>query len=172
MVCLPLLPIPILEGQCLPVVAPSALILASKQGTYLSNLSRVPKDKRIVMDPIREKEIWWGDVNRPLESSSFQILEDTAINYFNTRSRVPFIGEFSSMFWMVMLDGKRTSASRFEWFALVPTTLCSCITCSFDRPSKSWRQISMPELTTTSSTLESSTLIRTSRASQISHRSR
>jgi ATP-dependent phosphoenolpyruvate carboxykinase len=40
------------------------------------------------MDPIREKEIWWGDVNKPLESASFQILEDTAINYFNTRSRV------------------------------------------------------------------------------------
>jgi ATP-dependent phosphoenolpyruvate carboxykinase len=40
------------------------------------------------MDPIREKEIWWGDVNKPIEASSFQILEDTAINYFNTRSRV------------------------------------------------------------------------------------
>jgi hypothetical protein len=49
---------------------------------------RSPKDKRIVVDPIREKEIWWGDVNKPIESSSFQILEDTAINYFNTRSRV------------------------------------------------------------------------------------
>jgi phosphoenolpyruvate carboxykinase (ATP) len=49
---------------------------------------RVPKDKRIVNDPIREKEIWWGEVNKPIDNEAFSILEDTAINYFNTRPKL------------------------------------------------------------------------------------
>ena len=48
-------------------VEPSAPTLASEQGIPNTIFSRSPKDKRIVMDPIREKEIWWGDVNKPLE---------------------------------------------------------------------------------------------------------
>ena len=27
---------------------------------------RSPKDKRIVTDSVREKEIWWGEINAPL----------------------------------------------------------------------------------------------------------
>ena len=49
---------------------------------------RSPKDKKIVNDSVREKEIWWGDVNSPIEAQSFQILKDTAISYLNTRPKV------------------------------------------------------------------------------------
>jgi phosphoenolpyruvate carboxykinase (ATP) len=28
---------------------------------------RCPKDKRIVLEPSTEKDVWWGDVNIPLE---------------------------------------------------------------------------------------------------------
>jgi len=41
-----------------------------------------------VTDPIREKEIAWGNINIPMRASSFQILEDLAKNYFNTRKRL------------------------------------------------------------------------------------
>lgn len=49
---------------------------------------RSPKDKRIVTDSVRQGEIWWGEVNAPLESHNFQILRDTAISYLNTRPKV------------------------------------------------------------------------------------
>ena len=39
-------------------------------------------------DPIREREIGWGDINKPLPVTSFRILEDLAINYFNTRGKL------------------------------------------------------------------------------------
>ena len=49
---------------------------------------RSPKDKRIVTDSVREGEIWWGEVNTPLQYKDFQILRDTAISYLNTRPKV------------------------------------------------------------------------------------
>lgn len=49
---------------------------------------RSPKDKRIVSDSVRDKEIWWGEVNTPIQSKDFQILRDTAISYLNTRPKV------------------------------------------------------------------------------------
>ena len=39
-------------------------------------------------DPVREREIGWGEINKRMPSSSFQILEDLAINYFNTRTKL------------------------------------------------------------------------------------
>jgi phosphoenolpyruvate carboxykinase (ATP) len=52
---------------------------------------RSPKDKRIVTDAVREKEIWWGEVNTKLDAKDFQILRDTAISYLNTRPKVFFL---------------------------------------------------------------------------------
>ena len=49
---------------------------------------RSPKDKRIVTDSVREKEIWWGEVNTKLDPKDFQILRDTAVSYLNTRPKV------------------------------------------------------------------------------------
>ena len=39
-------------------------------------------------DPLRDREIAWGDVNKPMSQNSFQILEDMAINYLNTRKKL------------------------------------------------------------------------------------
>ena len=46
---------------------------------------RSPRDKRIVRSPESEHEVWWGTVNVPLESNSFQINRERAKDYLNTR---------------------------------------------------------------------------------------
>ena len=37
------------------------------------------------------KEIWWGEVNIPQPPETYRLLEDIAINYLNTRPKVPLI---------------------------------------------------------------------------------
>jgi phosphoenolpyruvate carboxykinase (ATP) len=49
---------------------------------------RSPNAKRIVNDPIREKEICWGKVNMPIRQSSFELLDEIARNYLNSRKRL------------------------------------------------------------------------------------
>lgn len=49
---------------------------------------RSPNDKRVVRHPDSEAEIWWGAVNIPLESHSFDINRERAIDYLNTRERL------------------------------------------------------------------------------------
>ncbi|MFL5328424.1 MAG: phosphoenolpyruvate carboxykinase (ATP) [Gemmataceae bacterium] len=49
---------------------------------------RSPKDKRIVRNPKSEDDIWWGNVNVPLELQSFRINRERAKDYLNTRSRI------------------------------------------------------------------------------------
>jgi len=49
---------------------------------------RSPKDKRVVRHPDSEAEIWWGAVNIPLESHSFDINRERAIDYLNTREQL------------------------------------------------------------------------------------
>lgn len=46
---------------------------------------RSPKDKRIVKNPASEKDIWWGNVNVPLEPNIYDINRERAIDYLNTR---------------------------------------------------------------------------------------
>jgi phosphoenolpyruvate carboxykinase (ATP) len=76
---------------------------------------RTPKDKRIVRDSITENEIWWGDVNIPLEPSSYQFIEERAISYLNSRPRVKYhvylfnVSAFRYMLSMVTLDGIQTT---------------------------------------------------------------
>lgn len=49
---------------------------------------RSPAAKRIVTDPIREKEIGWGSINMPIRESSFELLDDISKNYLNSRKRL------------------------------------------------------------------------------------
>jgi phosphoenolpyruvate carboxykinase (ATP) len=44
---------------------------------------RSPKDKRVVAEDLTEKDIWWGPVNIKLESESFLINRERAIDYLN-----------------------------------------------------------------------------------------
>jgi phosphoenolpyruvate carboxykinase (ATP) len=46
---------------------------------------RSPKDKRIVRSEPSDKNIWWGNVNVPLEPHVFDINRERAVDYLNTR---------------------------------------------------------------------------------------
>jgi phosphoenolpyruvate carboxykinase (ATP) len=49
---------------------------------------RSPRDKRIVKHSQSEADIWWGQVNVPLESHSFEINRERAKDWLNTRPRL------------------------------------------------------------------------------------
>jgi phosphoenolpyruvate carboxykinase (ATP) len=49
---------------------------------------RSPKDKRIVKNSASEKDIWWGNVNVPLEPNVYDINRERAIDYLNTRDTI------------------------------------------------------------------------------------
>jgi phosphoenolpyruvate carboxykinase (ATP) len=66
-----------------------ALILKSGEKT-----GRSPNDKRIVKEPITQDDIWWGDINIPMDGHTFQINRQRAIDYFNTRTRIYVVDGF------------------------------------------------------------------------------
>lgn len=49
---------------------------------------RSPADKRIVEHPESAEDIWWGDVNLPLEDHTFLINRQRAVDYFNICPRL------------------------------------------------------------------------------------
>ncbi len=49
---------------------------------------RSPRDKRIVKNPDSEDEIWWGDVNVPLDSRTFDVVRERAKDYLNICERL------------------------------------------------------------------------------------
>jgi phosphoenolpyruvate carboxykinase (ATP) len=49
---------------------------------------RSPKDKRVVKHPDSEKDVWWGNVNIPCDTHTFQINRQRALDYLNTRERL------------------------------------------------------------------------------------
>ena len=53
--------------------------IVAKNGSIVAysgeKMGRVPKDKRIVIDEVTKDKIWWGDVNIPMEKSSYDTLE-------------------------------------------------------------------------------------------------
>lgn len=49
---------------------------------------RSPEDKYLEDTPDIHDSIWWGKVNRPISSSSFDAVERIAIEYMNSRPRV------------------------------------------------------------------------------------
>jgi phosphoenolpyruvate carboxykinase (ATP) len=46
---------------------------------------RSPKDRFIVRDEITSDKVWWGDINIPFESDSFDALYDKVIAYLNEK---------------------------------------------------------------------------------------
>jgi phosphoenolpyruvate carboxykinase (ATP) len=46
---------------------------------------RSPKDRFIVREPTSEDDIWWGEINHPFESASFDRLLEKALAYFQGR---------------------------------------------------------------------------------------
>ena len=49
---------------------------------------RSPKDKRIVKNPQSEQDIWWGNVNVPIDAHTFDIVRERARDYLNICERL------------------------------------------------------------------------------------
>ena len=60
-----------------------ALVIYSGKKT-----GRSPGDKRIVKDPASENDIWWGEINLPIDEHTFHINRERAQDYLNTRPRL------------------------------------------------------------------------------------
>jgi phosphoenolpyruvate carboxykinase (ATP) len=60
-----------------------------------SKTGRSPKDKRVVKSPATEKEVWWGNVNVPIDDAVFQINLERAKDYLNTYDRLYCIDAFA-----------------------------------------------------------------------------
>ncbi len=56
---------------------------------------RSPADKRVVRHPTSEADVWWGGVNRELDSRSFSINRERALDYLNTRERLYVVDGFA-----------------------------------------------------------------------------
>ena len=53
-----------------------------------SKTGRSPKDKRVVRHPASEADVWWGDVNIPLDQETFATNRERAIDFLNSRPRL------------------------------------------------------------------------------------
>jgi ATP-dependent phosphoenolpyruvate carboxykinase len=62
------------------ITSSGALVTESGKKT-----GRSPRDKRIVSEDASRGDIWWGPVNFPMESHSFMVNRERAIDYLNTR---------------------------------------------------------------------------------------
>jgi phosphoenolpyruvate carboxykinase (ATP) len=49
---------------------------------------RSPKDKRIVRNVQSEAEVWWGDVNVPLDARTYDVVRERARDYLNICERL------------------------------------------------------------------------------------
>ncbi len=67
-----------------------ALIVRSGEKT-----GRSPNDKRIVKEPNTQDDIWWGDINIPMDGNTFRINRQRAIDYFNTKTRIYVVDGFA-----------------------------------------------------------------------------
>ncbi|MFB6263883.1 MAG: phosphoenolpyruvate carboxykinase (ATP) [Bradymonadaceae bacterium] len=56
---------------------------------------RTPEDKRVVENPESRDEIWWGDINIPLDPEVFQINRRRAVDYLNTQDRLYVVDAFA-----------------------------------------------------------------------------
>lgn len=74
-------------GAC--IAASGALVAYSGEKT-----GRSPKDKRVVRSASAD-DIWWGNVNVPLEHTSFVINRERAVDFLNTRERLYCIDGFA-----------------------------------------------------------------------------
>jgi phosphoenolpyruvate carboxykinase (ATP) len=46
---------------------------------------RSPRDKFIVREPSSEQQVWWGDVNRPMDAQQFHVLRGRLLAYLQDR---------------------------------------------------------------------------------------
>ena len=77
---------------------------------------RSPNDKYVVREPESENDIWWGNVNQPLDSEHFATLRDEVLHYLNERDEIFIRDAFAGA------DPEYTISVRFvttnAWHAL------------------------------------------------------
>ncbi|MEM7680507.1 MAG: phosphoenolpyruvate carboxykinase (ATP) [Planctomycetota bacterium] len=56
---------------------------------------RSPGDKRIARNPESESDIWWGNVNVPVDELTFEINRERAKDYLNTRQRLYVVDAYA-----------------------------------------------------------------------------
>jgi len=56
---------------------------------------RSPADKRVVKTADMNEDLWWGDINIPLDEHTFKINHQRAVDYLNTRERLYVIDGFA-----------------------------------------------------------------------------
>ena len=56
---------------------------------------RSPADKRVVKHAESENEVWWGNINIPIEERTFEINLERGIDYLNTRRRLYCVDAFA-----------------------------------------------------------------------------
>ena len=71
----------------------------SEQGALIvksyAKTGRSPKDKRIVEGEASKPDIWWGDINIPLDDHTFLINRTRAIDYLNLQERIYVVDGFA-----------------------------------------------------------------------------
>jgi phosphoenolpyruvate carboxykinase (ATP) len=77
------------DAKC-DIADTGALIAYSGEKT-----GRSPKDKRVVKDPASQDEVWWGNVNVPIDEETFEVNRERAIDYLNTRKTLYVIDAFA-----------------------------------------------------------------------------
>ncbi len=88
-----------------------------------SKTGRSPKDKRLVEHPNSAPNVWWGDINIPLDEHTFLTNLQRAIDYLETRPKIYVVDGFAG--W----DPQHRLKVRVICAGL--TMRCSCTTCSF-----------------------------------------
>lgn len=71
-------------------IDPHAKLTATGAISTLSGekTGRSPKDKRIVKHPESENNVWWGDINMPVEETTFNANKERAVEFFNQQEQV------------------------------------------------------------------------------------
>src|SRR6056297_1044655 len=67
-----------------------ALVVRSGERT-----GRSPADKRVITTEGIKEDIWWGDINIPLDEHTFEINHQRATDYLNTRERLYVLDGFA-----------------------------------------------------------------------------
>jgi phosphoenolpyruvate carboxykinase (ATP) len=78
------------KGQPALIAENGALVAYSSDRT-----GRSPKERRIVMDNFTKDEVYWSDVNIPMEPKSFDINRSRAIDYLNNAKRLYVVDGFA-----------------------------------------------------------------------------
>ena len=99
------LEVPVVHRNLSPARLYEEALSKEKDSAILSNgaltarsghkTGRSPTDKRIVEHPDSKGNIWWGDINIPVDEHVFMINRERAMDYLNTRSEVYVVDGFA-----------------------------------------------------------------------------